>query len=204
MNIITFDGYSGSGKTTQSVKVSEMLGFPMVNIKDYVWNVDDFFVENGHRRLTGWEGALRDAAILHVMRRQWLKNEGVVVEDRWFKMLADLQYDYEEDLDEAIDLYRKILRFTGGVEPCVSFYLDVSYVESRCRATYRNHGIQMTTEEKKKLHSSHFIDYHTKFRQFWKWLGEKVSYLHIINGEQPEEAVTAEIIQILCDNGIIR
>ena len=206
--MITIDGISGAGKSTQSNKLGKLLNIPvctMVPIQNITNEYYQMVVGTNPR---GFSYILRDLSIIRAMqlkphgRTKQLKPHGWhrnIVVDNFFRSLAD--FHKSDEVETAIDIFRKSLCIDGGMEPAASFYLDVPRVVSVERLIRRNNPPWFKIGEVKSPDAEKGWD--IAFQAFWQHLASKLPYLHIIDGTQAEEVVTAEILDILLSEKII-
>ena len=199
--MITFDGHSGAGKTTQAGKIAKLLGsqtcslFPMQTIANL------FYHAAVGARPSSFSCMLRDVEIIRAMQhgpRGWgQQGEHFVIANGFFYSLSPFRYS--DELDLMLDLFRKALYLDGGKEPAASFFLNVSHAECASRLIYRNNdGVEeLKISGKQNIRDEEQI-------KFWEYLASKLPYLHIINGAQEKEVVTHDIVEILYQEGIIK
>ena len=197
--MITFDGISGAGKSTQSNKLGKLLNIPVCTMVPIQNITNEYYrmVVGTHPR--GFSYILRDLSIIRTMQLKphgWKRN---IVVDNFFRSLADFRES--KDIEAAIDVFRKSLYIAGGIEPVASFYLDVPRVKCSERLIRRNNPSLIDFSKAKNPDAER--DWDISFQAFWQNLASKLPYLHIIDGTQAEEVVTAEILDILLGESII-
>lgn len=156
-SFITFEGPEGSGKSTQARLLYERMseqGYPVILVREpggtRISDMIRRIVLDLHNTemLPMTETLLFSAAraqLVHEVIRPYLEHDGIVLCDRY----ADSTYAYQgyglgRDLGELRMLTRMA---TGGLQPDVTIYLDLSAeegLERKARARERNRG-QTTT-----------------------------------------------------------
>ena len=198
--MITFDGHSGAGKTTQGYKIAQILGVQTCTLSPMQTITEHYYKAAVGVNPSGFSRILRDAGIIRAMQRGprgWgQEGKPFVIANGFFRNL--LPFRNSDKLDLILDLFRKALYLEGGKEPDASFFLNVSYAECASRVIYRNiDGVDELKISGKGIEGDESI-------KFWEYLASKLPYLHIINGAQEKEAVTRDIVGILRQEGIIK
>ena len=207
--IITLDGLSGSGKSTQSAMLLH-LSFDVGSV--YASNLDNVFGVFRHllraivdlsSRRNAFNTFVCNASLL---RSLYLGNNGLgeypvlVLEDCFFSFLYDYYFYSDLDLDDmfpVLDIFNSIMGFDDIIVPDVSFYLMVDQSESRRRMFTRDCGFiggDLIFSD---------VTYDSKSDEFYDWLNDNISYLYIIDGMQSEEDVHLSIVDVLKSKGII-
>ena len=199
--IITIDGLSGAGKTTQAHNLSQLLGIPHVStdspsliMREVCWA---YTHNHGDHHFVS---LLRNLLLFRFMQegdRGW--GQDFICADNFFRMLT--RFYRKPERDEYLSFFRRCLTMDAGQEPVASFYLHVLASERELRRIYREQQKYNTFKfEDLKISTAHNSD-DADFREFFQWLQERVPYIHIIDGAQPEEKVTADMMKILKDKG---
>ena len=203
--IITFDGHSGAGKTTQANKIAALLNLKYVVLTPLRKIISEFYVEAVERFPwdLSFDNVLRNLSTFRGMqqgRRGW--NKGFVLDDDFFKVLVEFHGSQEKV--EILNLFRKALVIDNGREPDASFYLHVDSAERETRRIYRDQkdSPNIYHIDEIKISNTSTPQEHEHFK-FWEWLASEVPYLHIIDGTQDEETVTSDIVTILGEKGIL-
>ena len=203
--IITFDGHSGAGKTTQASKIASLLNLKRVVLTSLIRITSEFYV--GAVERFPWElsfdNVLRNLSIFRGMQqgqRGW--NKGFVLDDDFFKVLVEFRRSKEKA--EILNLFRKALVIENGREPDASFYLHVDSAERQTRRIYRDQkdSPNIYHVDEIKISNTAAPQEHEHFN-FWEWLASEVPYLHIIDGTQDEETVTSDIVTILGERRLL-
>lgn len=195
--IITIDGYSGSGKSTQAKKISEALEIPVANAASVVSSVRILRMEGLtlHRaRIAN----LFDALCMYRLVIAKYKRNVIVEECLFYPFFHfDKSSKHQASLsDETINWFIESMvidsrQYPDG-HPIASFYLFTSQRTSeirRFKRAYKGYEINIDCAEG---------DYHKDPRfRFWKKLECKIPFLHVIDGMQTEAEVTADIMAIL-------
>ena len=187
--MITFDGHSGAGKSTQSRKIASLLGVDVVLNESLKIMVRNYF----RAIYDGYQNHIGPIALEASIIRSMGTSKHFIIEDHCFGCLHGV---WESDnFDDVLDLFVKILTINNGREPLASFYLDVPLDFSYARIINRKRsgdGLS-PTEQPKPVYSNSDIEY----LKFWEYLSSKLPYLYIIGGTQDEDTVTDEIVSIL-------
>ena len=196
MLLITFDGLSGSGKTTQARKLAKLLDLRVYNpFADQNFMHHFFYTMTRSYEISNL--VLGNIALFNIKTQQFLREnrKGYIVEERFFTLLAELD---SNELPMALDIFRKGLKLGGLYEPSASFYIHVPPSISTIRVFNRvrkRHGLETVKFED--------IQEQSEIGDAWKWLESNLPYFHIINGLQDEDSVTQDIMTILQKEGII-
>ena len=201
--IITIDGYSGSGKSTQAEKISEALEIPLVSpapapVVACLTTLRTTCLDFQGERMVDIFDAL---CMYRLLISKYSGN--VVIEECLFYPFFHFDQSFEHRtplLDGIISWFLKSMiigtdlkQYLGaGQYPIASFYLFTTRETSRIRRFKREYrGGEINID-----HSEGDYQEDSRFR-FWKELECKVPFLHVINGMQTEAEVTADIMAIL-------
>ena len=192
---LTIDGLSGAGKTVQASKIAKRFELKHVSIDmfiDLLRNIE-FLATEAHHDNT-FTAVLRNLMFIRLMRGQW--GNDFVLADNFFRTIGSFWRNRAE-MERVLDFFREGLLIERGKEPDASFYLHVDarhrelrrlYRDEKQLNTYKLENVSITTE-----HNSDDL----RSLEFNQWLAERLPYFHIIDGSQPEEKVTADIIGIV-------
>ena len=211
--LITFDGRSGSGKTTQSEKIAELLGMKCMSFFEMyrtIVGLRDALVSNDNNSDGSGFLVLQHLAMVRGLfdgRTTWSRHpKGVVIDGGMFSVLPlfnqegeiDMRYEHQRS---DINLFRQCLSFRGGIEPEASFYLRVDPETTVERVVGRISG-HPTTNEPIALEAG-TKEAIVRQEGTWDFRAAEIPYLHIIDASGSEEATTKRILSILETEGII-
>ena len=177
--VLTIDGLSSAGKTTQGVILSKRFGLQHVSID----GVQPLFVKIEHLCL----GSNCDDAFIQILRnlfmtrslaRGW-ENDVVVVDKFWASFLAFWK-NRQEDMKSALDFFRQGLLMHDGKEPDFSFYL---YVDAENLAIRNAHRYQNQEIVDLRVEVKDDVEV-VAFSEFANYLKVHIPYFHIIDGNQ--------------------
>lgn len=208
--LITFDGVSGSGKTTHAQRIADILQMK------YVSFFETFRLIVGVREmLTGedsygsWYTALQHLALFRGMidgDTEWSRHQnGVVMDDGMFHVLPWFEETSNIDKMHAhqrmcIDAFRTGLTIHGGKEPDISFYLHTDRTVSTQRVFDRINSNMKTAIKLRSDADSAWLD--TREKRVWEFRAAEIPYLHIIDASEPVDQVTEEILWIIESEGV--
>ena len=195
--IITFDGHSSVGKTTQAKILSEKLGIPDVNVNSEFTVVERFFrVANSSSHARPLAHVLQGLTTVMSMREKW--GPDFILADHFLRLLMPA---WRQDmLDEVFDVFRGILTCCGGEEPVASFFLYMSGADRINRLLKREAANRKYTINEVDISVEGDID--EPFLEMCQYLSPKVPYLHIIDANQDCEQVTDDILKVLRNRGL--
>lgn len=197
--IITIDGHSGAGKTTQARALSERLAIPMVSINsEFALLKNVFVLAKRFSKLSSFTTVLSAVTTIRAMREKWGRD--FILADHFFRMLIPAWKNGV--IDEVLDVFRGVLTCWGGEEPIASFYLHMDETEREQRRFYRD-AEAMNAYELNEIDISIKSDKDQIFLDMCEYLTPKVPYLYIINGSQDREKVTADILEVLGETGVL-
>ena len=197
--IITIDGFSGAGKTTQGRILSERLAIPMVSTDpEYALLKNVFLLARRFSKSSSFTPVLWAVTAIRTMREKWGRD--FILVDNFFRMLIPAWQNGV--IDEVLDVFRNVLTCWGGEEPIASFYLHMDGTEREKRRFYRE-AESRDIYELNEIDISIKNDIDRRFLDMCEYLAPKVPYLHIINGNQGCKKVTADILKVLDEKGVL-
>ena len=196
MKIITIDGYSAAGKSTQTQRLTEHYGgLNIEQIEGKFWTMFDLtrllFTLAEFEYLSDDMTELLRAGMLYRMMVSNGKRHGydILIIDEFFGTHL-LRFA------NNIRFFREMLTVQSGIEPVASFFIDVPTNERHTRKFYRGSKFNEETISI-NLDTAVISDEDRRTTEQWLALSEQIPYLHIIDGTQPIDAVSKEIISIV-------
>ena len=201
MNIMTFDGHPGAGKSTQiELLVKHYSGLNIEQAGDRFWRIqyiaEQLFNYAGSP-VTGDTLKLLWYAMLYRMMVSYgerHKLDLLILEESFFRSLLNMN---PSCLDDNVRFFRDMLNAQSGIEPVASFYFNVPNNERGRRRFYRGDIIDNNETISINLDTSVISDEDRHTAERWVTLSEKIPYLHIVDGTQSIDAVSKEIISII-------
>ena len=201
MNIITFDGHLGAGKSTQiELLVKHYSGVNIEQAGDRFWRIQ-YIVEQlfnfADSPITSDTLRLLWYAMLYRMMVSYgekHKLDLLILEESFFLSLLNMN---PSRLDDEIRFFRDMLTFQSGIEPVASFFIDIPANECGRRRFYRGDIVDRNEAISINLDTSIISDEDRHTTERWVALSEQIPYLHIIDGTQSIDAVSKEIISIV-------
>ena len=184
--IITIDGRSGAGKTTQSEIIGKHLNLPVCNFSlatRVITDVHNVYIAQNKSGINPFLPALFEYQTTSQRYKRTVIEECLFYPFFYYDTIVGFN-DWE-----LVDWYFETIGVQGGIYPTASFYLHVD--ESFAISSRINRKFNISTNNLKP---------NTIQLDFWENLAERVPFLHIINGMQSKENVTADILNILKEN----
>ena len=195
--LITFDGISGSGKFTNSVKLCDHLGIERVN--DTAFTVmkhmieSNLFFNDPILRPVLWFGIVK---LSHKL--DWQKREIFTLGGFWQHIIECFAWtDISDNRDALMDAFDTIILTNAeDIYPICSFYLNVNTRETRIRVIKRDNpnAGDIQIDEVRELGGDKEQD--KRFREVANWLSDRYPFFHIIDASQPEDKVFDEIVRL--------
>ena len=196
MKIITLDGGSGAGKSTQTHLLLEH--YNELNIEQIegrfrtMFGLTRLFFDSAEfKYLSDDMTELLRVGMFYRMMVSNGKKHGydilIIEEFFWAGFLR---------LANNIGFFREMLTAQSGIEPVASFYIDVPTNE---RAIRRINRAAHYHKKRVSIDLDTGVISNSDRRNTEKWVGlsEQIPYLHIIDGTQSVDAVFKEIISII-------
>ena len=183
--LITLDGYSGAGKTTQSMALCEQLQIPRISFAEvrhtYSAFLDHCFPDAKRTRSEIF------AQLIFIHKHP---DHGVI--DHFWDIFNRYTHPSNSIAEArlAVDVFRSGLTLNGRSEPVLSFFLYApSYICQHRRLTRDTQGTVGLIGNTVATNRDR-LNY-----EFWKSIESMVPYFHIIDAMQPIPAVTEDIMQ---------
>ena len=196
MKIITFDGRSGAGKSTQmGLLLEHYSGLNIGQIEGKLWTMFELtrllFNSGDFEHLSDDMTEMLRVGMLYRMIVSSEKKHGYDI-----LILEDFFGAHFLRFTNDVRFFREMLTVKSGREPAASFYIDVPHNERHRRRFHRaakhDNGIMSTDVD-----TSVILDSDRRTTEEWVALSEQIPYLHIIDGTQSIDAVFEEIISII-------
>ena len=186
--MITFDGWSGSGKTVQATSLAHERG-----INAYHWEYDTLSDDSiGFSSATILFASFNYLCGLYAQHN--LKSKVVFTLDEcYFNLMRWISI--RRDWDEAkyvLGFYMQAMEYQFGGEPFASFYLDVPYVVATNRAKNRNDKYVEVFTDEADLNDPETDCHDKEMREAACFMSDNLPFFHIIDGTQPIHVITEE------------
>ena len=186
--ILTLDGHSGAGKTTQAAILSKKLGIPVsppdwFHVNQTIEYIMKFYNE-GHIAMSHESEIYRHLMVYHSMPMNHR-----IIDDGLFYRFRFYEHD---DFDKALDIFNQGMSLGANKAPSASFLLDIPLHIANCRSVMRtaadvrfsNISVASADQDKNK-----------PIQKVWKRIEDAIPYFHIIDGTMPVDAVTTAILE---------
>ena len=178
--IVTIDGTSGAGKSTQAEILVEHYGFTNINFeRTYFELYRACFGTEDHRDRSFSTASMYPVLIALRECVESNADAGVVMEHFWFHSLANSDMAWVASHFGALRMFMRVI----GFEPTHSIFLDLSYRESVRRACKRDNVL---FPKDKNLES-------TYYNEVCRCLAEVIPYGYLVDADRDEDAVAASI-----------
>lgn len=183
--IITIDGFGGAGKSTQCSAISKVLDIPVCDYYPMARCITGVMSFDG----LGVNTFLRDLMLVFGYNHKF-RSTGCVYDGYWYSLLNLLAQ--VEDINKAFDTMRYLFDTMDNKEPTASFFLDVPIREAIIRVVHRDNWSHKVTVD-----SISQDTHHAAVLEQFQYLKSKLPYLHFIDGTQPIESITQEMLDKL-------
>ena len=199
---ITIDGLSGSGKSTQCDAVRKLLDWR-------VWQVDElrvafhFFLNKVFRGISDIDTVTIPYNISLTCALIKSRIGNFILDDHFWRIFWNYYKDHGKEKTKLfIQCFIEMLRSNIDEVPIASFYLSTP---SRFRFVrkvnrYSNYLIDSDFHIDKNTITANNDDENDILLEYFEWLKEFCDFIHIIDGTQPIEAITSEIVEITNDS----
>lgn len=195
---ITIDGLSGAGKTTQAEAVAKELEFEAVSI-DILRNMIEWNLQFRHPNFN-YNNVSSIVANMSLIRCliDCVETNFVIADNFWRLMWTIYREQGRLEAANLLGIFLRVLQVNGGELPVASFCLHVPPYQRHVRTFKRRLPPSVEVQDvdinvEKDTDENSFLEYIT-------WLKESYDFIHIIDGTQPVETVTAEIVGITNDS----
>ena len=180
---LTIDGYSGSGKSTQLQALTKA-GFHYV---DQLWMSLAFQHVSMTKRLNNaYATVLAELMAFNCLPDLSQHNRSYVCDHFWGS-LFDIYCINPDAFPEILAFFKTGLALSDRHEPDLSIFLDVPHSVATKRRFRRNTGISVVAPDKADA----------PFVQFWQVIAETTPCFHRVNGQQPVDSVTHDILRLV-------
>ena len=176
--IITFDGLSGAGKSSQSRELARFLGFEVVNFDHQKKSVFEML----DAKSNDLSSICNHVILLHHASN--VNTKDVIIEDPPFFSSALFALFEKQEL-VVIDKFLEFFNATQ-LRPVKSFCLKVGVDCAAARRAKRDSAIVYPSWDSKK---------EAELFSFYDYLNARLPYFHIIDGESDQDTVTEQILQ---------
>lgn len=192
--MITFDGWSGAGKTTQAMSVANEL-----NIKSC------YYAHGADNNITN---EVSSGSVAMVFESIHILGQSIKAKDRmanvftldecYFNLLHWMGIPKNfDDRECLLRLFREAMVDLLQREPLISFYLDVPYQESIKRAKIRNDSWGKFQIPDSALNTSGASVFDRQMREAVSFMTERLPFFQVIDGTQPMMEVTKECLRLI-------
>lgn len=205
--LITFDGMSGSGKSTNHQKLCDHLNIKRVydNIFSVIRQAIDHHLFSGlDLRLVLWMAMVQLSWYL-----SWKHKDILVLSGYWQYIVDYFRFQKERDnrRDEIMDAIDKILFMDDKPAPLCSFYMNISSYKSKLRFLSREAYYGLAEDKLENLTVGGVEDTEiarqndARLQEIVNWLSDRYEYFHIIDADRPLDEVFSDVKHIV-DGGL--
>lgn len=182
--MISFDGWSGTGKTTQALIVSDTCGIPVVT-----WN--NLF-DGWQPEINSLAGAIRNFCNLSVFLKE--RDSDMVLDCCIFAVIRYMVFNAScQERVDLVESFDSIIRSTASSDP-LCFYLFMSEYAATCQRDKRD---EMPVSAESRM-LSNGVD--QKFKAVADWISDQLPYFHVIDGTGSVDDVTRRVSAVLSES----
>ncbi len=181
--LITVDGKSGAGKTTQQLILEQKLGLPLIDLSPVWGALETISMIACPHKTQPYTRYLSKIQSIYAAPQE------CIIENLWEAMdwLNEVDGD---NIDNHIETFRKGISYLGRTEPDVSIYLwaptSVSYPRA-VRRSYPNSEMTMSEDD------SSLQEDDARRYKLWKHIEWYVPYFHVIDASASIDEVANAI-----------
>ena len=195
--IITIDGNAASGKTTLTQYLSNIFNLTILDINTPILHeIWEHQIITHEPKLA--KGIARFCYRLMTQHScRWYDEHRIITDEFWLA-LWELDKSCSVEIDRMFKVMETIMTANDGMMPDLSFYLEINMLESHYRRKERD-AIQKGAPLPKRDRDNEYADpvKDECDRKFWRWLSDKIPYLHIIDAMCTPNEVKSEIVDII-------
>ena len=188
MNIITLDGYSGSGKSTQLGLLATKLNYDIASYEQLF--VAFRAMAEALPRTKGF-GSIDFIASMYAFHL--MPNPQNCIFDHFWEALSAVYHRNRTNFQSAVRFFRHGLSLSRCGEPNLSILIDLPFDVAVERQLKRDHGVDANVSDS----ADHRNDFVEGQSQFWAALEGYVPYFHRVNGNQSVNDVTEDILSLI-------
>ena len=181
--IITIDGRSGAGKSTQARIIAKKYGLVCRNFSHFTREVCDvYWKEVGRNKFHPnimLPGLLEYSTAVRADRRK------IVIDESLFHPFCQNQSVTGFDRWNEYNWYFDFLS-TYRLTPHHSFYFLLDYETAQKRRRMRGESVHMDAKVREK---------EEVYFRYWQEMERRIPFLHLIDASQPVEKVTSDILE---------
>ena len=186
MNIITLDGYSGSGKSTQLHLLATKLNYDIASYEQLfiAFRAMAEALPRTKEKDFGSINCIASMYAFHLMPNR----QNCIFDHFWDKFFDAFMYQPDE-LTYLLRIFRAGLKLNQRREPDVSIFIDIPFQYAISRKVERNTGVIVGVRNDKCRDDFQ--------ERFWRIIECEVPYFHRVNGNQSVNDVTEDILSLI-------
>lgn len=177
--MISFDGWSGSGKTTQAIHLSKRLDIPFYYWQNFGPNIDNDMPVSIYRYRCLY-------SLLRQAKTEWTKT--FTVDEFLYCLMFHLIGKPTSEIDEMLSLVSKFTQWALGGEPKLCIFLRVPYEIATKRFYARADKIAPEID-----HPRWFENRDNQLFEIADYFESKLPYFCVVDGLQSPDKVSADI-----------